>query len=63
MQIDPRHLVQLAVIIDKASFTRAAPMINRLSPEQVYDKLRTFLPQKETRQYIEKVATRMEKYL
>lgn len=49
--------------IDKASFTRAAPVINRLSPEEVYDKLRKYLPRKETRLYIEKVAKRMEKYL
>lgn len=49
--------------IDKASFTRAVPVINRLGPEEVYDKLRKFLPREETRRYIEKVATRMEKYL
>lgn len=32
MQIDPRHLVQLAVIVDKASFTEAAHELNVTQP-------------------------------
>ena len=32
MQIDPRHLVHLAVIIDKASFTEAALALNMTQP-------------------------------
>lgn len=48
--------------IDQASFNQAIPEINKLSPRQVYDKLRQFLPQEETRAYIEKVSRRMEKY-
>jgi|SRR6056297_655136 len=32
MQIDPRHLVQLAVIVDKASFTEAAHDLNVTQP-------------------------------
>lgn len=49
--------------IDKASFTRAVPEINKLTAAQVYTKLRKYLPQKETREYVEKVSRRMKKYL
>ena len=49
--------------IDRASFNRATPEINKLSPREVYDKLRNFLPRKETRTYVEKVSRRMDKYL
>jgi membrane-bound lytic murein transglycosylase C len=49
--------------INQASFTKATPVINQLEPDEVYEKLKKQLPQKETRQYIEKVSTRMEKYL
>ena len=48
--------------IGQASFNKAVPEINKLSPQQVYEKLKNFLPRKETRDYIEKVARRMEKY-
>ncbi len=48
--------------IDKASFNKAVVEINKLSPQQVYQKLKKYLPQKETRKYIEKVAKRMQKY-
>lgn len=49
--------------INQASFNRAAPEINKLEPQQVYEKLKKYLPQKETRKYIEKVSRRMKKYL
>jgi membrane-bound lytic murein transglycosylase C len=49
--------------IDQASFTRAVREINKLSAEQVYSKLRKYLPRKETREYVEKVSRRMKKYL
>jgi membrane-bound lytic murein transglycosylase C len=49
--------------INRASFTKAIVEINKLTPTQVYDKLRNFLPRKETRKYVEKVSRRMEKYL
>jgi membrane-bound lytic murein transglycosylase C len=49
--------------IKQASFNKAAPVINKLEPQQVYEKLKNQLPRKETRKYIEKVSTRMEKYL
>jgi membrane-bound lytic murein transglycosylase C len=49
--------------IDKASFNRAVPEINKLNAEQVYSKLRKYLPRKETREYVEKVSRRMKKYL
>ena len=48
--------------INRASFNKAVPEINKLSPREVYEKLKNFLPQKETRNYIEKVSKRMEKY-
>ena len=49
--------------INQASFNKATKEINKLEPQQVYEKLKNFLPQKETRKYIEKVSKRMEKYL
>ena len=49
--------------IKRASFNKAAPVINKLEPDEVYEKLKKYLPQKETRKYIEKVSRRMEKYL
>ena len=49
--------------INEASFNKAVDEINKLSPQQVYEKLKNYLPRKETRKYIEKVARRMQKYL
>ena len=49
--------------IDQASFNMATAEINKLSPHEVYAKLKNFLPLKETQVYIEKVSMRMEKYL
>jgi membrane-bound lytic murein transglycosylase C len=49
--------------INQASFNKAVAEINKLSSREVYDKLKNFLPRKETRTYVEKVAKRMEKYL
>jgi membrane-bound lytic murein transglycosylase C len=48
--------------INRASFNKAITEINKLTPAQVYDKLRNYLPRKETRKYVEKVSRRMEKY-
>lgn len=44
------------------SLTRAAPVINAMTPEQVYSRLRTHLPYEETRNYIVKVNDRMPLY-
>lgn len=49
--------------IQRASFNKAVAEINKLSPPEVYQKLKNFLPRKETRAYVEKVSKRMEKYL
>ncbi len=49
--------------VDRASFNEAIPEINKLSPLEVYEKLKNFLPRKEARNYIEKVSKRMAKYL
>ncbi len=49
--------------INKASFNQAVHEINKLTPAEVYEKLKNYLPQQETRKYIEKVARRMKKYL
>ena len=48
--------------IDRASFNKAVPVINKLAPDEVYQKLKNYLPRKETRNYVEKVARRMRKY-
>ncbi|QEP42527.1 DUF3393 domain-containing protein [Ectothiorhodospiraceae bacterium BW-2] len=47
---------------DSRSVNKAAPMINSLTPQQVYQRLKRDLPYDETRRYIEKVSTRMGKY-
>lgn len=39
--------------IDKASFNRAAAEVNKLSPQQIYDRLVNFLPRRETREYVQ----------
>jgi len=49
--------------INIRNFGRAVKKINSLKPEQVYDILYKQLPHRETRHYVEKVSTRMEKYL
>ncbi len=49
--------------IDKPSFNRATPEVNKLSPQQIYDKLVNFLPTRETREYVDKVTSRMKKYI
>ena len=49
--------------INQASFNKAVPEINKLSSAEVYQKLKKYLPRQETRNYIEKVAKRMQKYL
>ncbi len=49
--------------INQASFNKAVPVINKLSAQEVFYKLKKYLPRKESRNYIEKVSKRMEKYL
>ncbi len=44
------------------SLSRAAPIINSMTPVQVYVKLRKDLPYAETRNYIKKVTDRMPQY-
>ncbi len=44
------------------SLSRAAPIINSMTPVQVYVKLRSDLPYAETRHYIKKVTDRMPQY-
>ena len=49
--------------IKRASFKKAVSEINKLTPQEVYEKLKNYLPHQETRNYIVKVSKRMEKYL
>jgi membrane-bound lytic murein transglycosylase C len=44
------------------SVNQAAPVINDMSPDEVYTKLRSDLPYEETRNYIKKVTDRMPQY-
>jgi len=44
------------------SLTRAAPVINGMTPEQVYGRLRANLPYEETRNYVVKVNERLPLY-
>jgi membrane-bound lytic murein transglycosylase C len=48
--------------IGKASFTDAVDTINRMTPEQVLERLVKKAPHKETRQYVEKVLKRRAYY-
>ncbi len=44
------------------SVNQAAPVINGMSPDEVYTRLRQDLPYEETRNYIKKVTDRMPQY-
>jgi len=44
------------------SLTRAAPVINRMEPAEVYSRLRRDLPYAETRNYVKKVSDRVSLY-
>ena len=46
----------------KTNINKAAIKINRLTPKQVYQKLRRDLPYKETQHYVKRVSTNMVKY-
>ena len=46
----------------KKSISAAVKAINQMAPGEVYDFLLTHLPAQETRNYLKKVVTRMEKY-
>lgn len=48
--------------IGQASMQRAYPVINQLSPERVFEILKTDLPYKETRKYLVKVTNHMDSY-
>jgi membrane-bound lytic murein transglycosylase C len=48
--------------IGQASMQRAYPVINQLTPERVYEILKTDLPYKETRKYLVKVTNHMDSY-
>jgi membrane-bound lytic murein transglycosylase C len=47
---------------DKTNVRKAAPMINALTPQEVYDHLVANLPYEETRHYLHKVTTAKKKY-
>lgn len=46
----------------KTNVRKAAPMINALTPQEVYDHLVANLPYEETRHYLHKVTTAKKKY-
>lgn len=48
--------------VGKASMNRAAPKINQHSAEQAYQRMLKQLPYEETRNYLPKVRSRMDKY-
>lgn len=48
--------------VDSMSVNEAEKVINTMTPEQVYRKLRNFLPYDETKRYIKKVRDRRETY-
>lgn len=48
--------------IEQARMSEAAPVINKMKPEDVYDTLVKKLPQQETRDYVVRVTDRMKHY-
>ncbi len=46
----------------KKNIRKAAPVINSMTPEEVFNHLRENLPYEETRRYIDKVTKRIPKY-
>jgi membrane-bound lytic murein transglycosylase C len=44
------------------NINKAAATINRMSPQEVYQRLHSNLPYEETRHYLERVSSRMAKY-
>ncbi|MFP4687548.1 MAG: murein transglycosylase domain-containing protein [bacterium] len=48
--------------VDNTSISQAADVINRLSPQQIYNKLYRDLPYEETRNYMEKITENQELY-
>ena len=48
--------------INQASFKKALPVINKMTPKQVLKALVTKLPQRETREYVGKVLKRRNYY-
>jgi membrane-bound lytic murein transglycosylase C len=44
------------------NLNKAIPTINSMTPEQVYDRLRSHLPYQETRDYVQKVSQRIGAY-
>lgn len=48
--------------VDKASFQDAVEVINKMTPQQVLERLLTKAPRQETRQYVEKVLKRRAFY-
>lgn len=49
--------------IKKKNFNQAVKRINKMTSEQVYQKLVKRLPYRETRRYVKKVSKKMKKYL
>ncbi|WP_339669199.1 transglycosylase SLT domain-containing protein [Dasania marina] len=48
--------------VNKRSLQRALPIINQLSPQQVYQRLVEHLPYEETRHYLQRVVSRQQLY-
>jgi len=48
--------------VGSTSINEASKVINRMTPLEVYNKLRRSLPHQETRKYLKNVATRLPKY-
>lgn len=48
--------------IGSTNIGRASKTINKLTPKQVYQKLRKNLPYEETQKYVKKVSLKMQKY-
>jgi membrane-bound lytic murein transglycosylase C len=46
----------------KRNLNKAIPTINSMTPEQVYDRLRSHLPYQETRDYVQRVSQRIGAY-
>lgn len=49
--------------VGRRSLRRAIPIINRMAPDEVFERLRRKLPYRETRDYVKKVFGRMPLYM
>ena len=51
------------IINGTTNITKAIPTINQMSYDQLFEHLKRSLPHSETKDYIQKVTSKMQKYI